>query len=199
MDGNLKTSLLPYIYENDIGADMKKRNQTRSKDIALTGILLGLCLLFLWLASVDIARFANLYLAVLLPLPLVFRGKKSMAWLLWLGATLLAMFLLPDKNVALAYCLVGYYLMLREGMEGRVVPFAAVCVGTIWLALSASAYLWIFMQISGLSFNNLLPEAWHISPLWLAALGVFACFGVILFTDWLVKAIIPLIKRLLGD
>lgn len=170
----------------------------RSKEIALGGVLLGVNLLLLWLASMGLARFANLYVAVMLPFPLVLREKKGLAWLLWLGTLLLGLLLLPQRGVVVAYGLLGYYLMLRNVLDGRLGRITAFLLKTLWLLVSAMAYLWGTTALLGFDLSAILPEGWVISMPLLVVLGL-ACSGLAVgFTEWLLSAAAPMVLRFTG-
>lgn len=169
----------------------REKNRERIHDIALTGVLLGLNVLALYLAALGIAVLANLYVAVLLPFLLLWRRKSGMAWLLWLGTVLLAAFWLPNPAVALAYGLLGYYLMLRQALDGRLPRWLAFGLKCLWLLLSGGVYAWVAAHVLGMSLS------WALLPV--LVVGVLGSVAVVALTELLLKAVTPLLQRMMGS
>ena len=110
-------------------------HRTQTARTALCGVLGALGLVLLALGSVlPLATYAAPMLAAFALIPLVQDCPPRYAWLTWAATALLALMLLPDRELALTYALVlGPYPMLKKHIyyfhmkdallaDGSVVP-----------------------------------------------------------------------------
>lgn len=101
--------------------------------IALCGVLGALTLVLLALGSVlPLATYAAPMLAAAALIPLVQDCPPRFAWLTWAAASVLAVILLPDRELAAVYALVlGPYPMLKARLDrlpGVLRPIAKLAV-----------------------------------------------------------------------
>ena len=105
-------------------------HRTQTARTALCGVLGALGLVLLALGSVlPLATYAAPMLAAFALIPLVQDCPPRYAWLTWAATALLALMLLPDRELALTYALVlGPYPMLKQRLDklpGRPLRLAA--------------------------------------------------------------------------
>ncbi len=108
--------------------------RTKAGKIALCGVLGGVAVALMFLGGVvPFATIACPVLAslVLLPVYAELGGKWGLLW--YLGATLLSLFIAPDKEAAILFAALGYYPMLHKlfgRRKGRVIKW---CVKLLYL------------------------------------------------------------------
>lgn len=135
--------------------------------VAFGGVISALCLAVLFLSGVfPFAEYAIPAAAGLFLTALVIDFGKPIAWLCWGAVSLLALFVVPNKEAALLFaCLFGPYPILKSVLEhlpSRILEW--ICKLLIFNAGAVAAYaLLVFafgiqealdsMQIPGLSLS----------------------------------------------
>ena len=130
-------------------------HRTKTARTALCGVLGALGLTLLALGSVlPLATYAAPMLAALALIPLVQDTPPRCAWLTWAATALLALMLLPDRELALVYTLVlGPYPMLKKRLDklpGRLLRLAAKLAAFNAAALACYGLLLAVFPMPGL-------------------------------------------------
>lgn len=101
------------------GGEIIMSDRRQSHRVALCGVLCALSVTFLLVGNaLQIGTYAAPMLASLLLLPVGEEYSPKYALLLYLATALLAVFLVPDKELALFYALVmGYYPVLKKALD----------------------------------------------------------------------------------
>lgn len=96
---------------------------TNSKKIALCGVTGALSITILALGfMIPLMTYTAPALAACLILPIVYEFKEKSAFTLYLSVSFLALFLLPDKELALMYALLfGFYTVFKLKID-RIKP-----------------------------------------------------------------------------
>lgn len=141
----------------------------QSRKTALCGVLAALSVVVMLLGSVlQIGTYAAPMLAAFLQIPVLVEYGPKYALLLYTAASVLALLLVPETELALFYLLaVGYYPALRQAL-GRVRP-AVLRWGLKLLVFNAGTalvYLILFALLGPVVGQELLQDG----PLMLALL-----------------------------
>lgn len=160
-------------------------HRTQTARTALCGVLGALGLVLLALGSVlPLATYATPMLAAFALIPLVQDCPPRYAWLTWAATALLALMLLPDRELALTYALVlGPYPMLKQRLDrlpGRPLRLAAklavfnaavlVCYGLLLVVFPLPG-LWEEFAAGGLALTLTTLAVGNVA---------FAAFDVVL-------------------
>ena len=85
-------------------------SRTRSRRIALCGVLCGLSLVFMYIAGLTgLGTFAGPIAASVLLIPLREEFGAKPALMAWAAAAFLSMFIMPDREMALFFLCFGWY------------------------------------------------------------------------------------------
>lgn len=159
------------------GKNLETRPYRPAQRIALGGIVAALTIVFLLLGSfMPSGRMGFLFVSSLFIAALAVEKDWVLAGTVYIAAALLAIFVLPNKGVALLYAaFFGYYGILRIGLENvRSKTVRWICkyvVFNIVLVLVAIFAIQLFVKIP--------IETW----MWIVGfIGAQAVFGVY---DWL--------------
>lgn len=160
-------------------------HRTQTARTALCGVLGALGLVLLALGSVlPLATYAAPMLAAFALIPLVQDCPPRYAWLTWAATALLALMLLPDRELALTYALVlGPYPMLKQRLDklpGRPLRLAAklavfnaavlACYGLLLVVFPLPG-LWEEFAVGGLALTLATLAVGNVA---------FAAFDVVL-------------------
>ena len=153
---------------------------TRTRQVALGGVLAAGSLAVLWLACViPSGQLGVTAAAGLFPVGAVLAAGRGAGLLCWAAASVLGLLLLPDKGVALMYLFfMGLYPVVKSRLEqlsSRVAEWA----GKLVFFNAALSLLWFAFQ------NLFLPALpnWMSGQLWMlygAGNAVFLLYDVAL-------------------
>lgn len=124
--------------------------KSKSRKIALCGVLGALSIVLMLLGNLlQIGTYCAPMLACFLLLPVLEEYGPRYALLLYAGTAILALILVPDKELALFYTLVlGYYPVLKQKLDGiRPVLLRAaakLCVFNLAVAALYALLLLVF-------------------------------------------------------
>ena len=115
----------------------------RSREIALSGMLSALAVVFLLLGGViPLATFCCPLLAIIALLPVLAECGPKAAGTAWAAVSLLAILLVPDRELAFVYVFFGWYPILRPHIQKlhtrpvRILCKLAFCVLSILVMYS---------------------------------------------------------------
>ena len=151
-------------------------HRTQTARTALCGVLGALGLVLLALGSVlPLATYAAPMLAAFALIPLVQDCPPRYAWLTWAATALLALMLLPDRELALTYALVlGPYPMLKQRLDklpGRPLRLAAKLAVFNAAVLACYGLLLVVFPAGGLALTLATLAVGNVA---------FAAFDVVL-------------------
>ncbi len=171
-----------------------------TKITALSGMLAALTVLFLFFGSVvQIFAYVAPLISGLIMIILINNVNKRSAWSVFAVSSLIAVFLLPDKECALTYVFFfGWYPMVRDLFDKIKLKFlrivAEFSVYNIAVVLSQLACIYVF----GIPFDNIFG-VWGIAILLLLANLLFALYDrlFVLLSFIYMKKYYSKVKRLL--
>ena len=112
----------------------------RSKSIALSGLMAALSVVILLLCGlIPLATFACPILAMLCQIPVLRECGRKLTLAMYAAVSLLALLLVPDKELAFFYLFLGYYPAVRpllNRVSSRALRLAAKC-GLFLCAMTA--------------------------------------------------------------
>ena len=126
-------------------------NQTRSGPIALGGVMAAGSVALLWLACAAPSGRTGLTAAAgLFPVAATLYAGRTAGYLCWAAASLLGLFLLPDKAVALLFAaFLGVYPVVKgrlETLERRAVEWG---VKLAWFEMTLTLFWFVFEDLFG--------------------------------------------------
>jgi hypothetical protein len=140
-----------------------------SKKAALCGVLAALAALWLMLGGIfPLAVFCCPILAMLTMIPVVVEYRGGTAMLFYAAVSLLGLLLCPDKECALVFAFLGYYPVLRQGINRKIHSRALrlmVKCGYFFLSTAALYFTAIYL----LSLQELAQEFHHTAVALLVA------------------------------
>ncbi len=148
---------------------------SKTGHIALGSILSAGSLAILWMACLfPTGKPGITAVAGLFPMIGVLAAGRSVGYLCWAAAAVLAFLLLPDKGVALLFALfLGVYPVVKERMEAiRSLPLEWV-LKLFYFNLAFTLFLYVFSQL----FLPMLPK-WPGGILYGAGNAVFVCYDI---------------------
>lgn len=156
----------------------------KSAQVALCGVLAGLAAALMALGGIlPAATYCAPLLASLVLIPAREECGAKAAWLLYVAAALLSLFLCADKEAAVLYVALGYYPLVHKALEA-VKPRALVVVCKLALfniAVCAVYALLLFVLVSE-ALRAEFHETTRIMQLVLLAAGnlVFLLYDLVL-------------------
>lgn len=157
---------------------MSRPDGKRNIDTALGGVMAGGSLAVLWLACVaPSGRIGLTAAAGLFPMAAVLYAGRPAGYLCWAAVSLLGLFMLPDKGVALLFlAFLGLYPVVKgriETLERRLVEWG---LKLCWFELTLTLFWFVFQEL----FLPGAPEWLTGSALLLYLLGslVFICYDI---------------------
>lgn len=155
---------------------MARANGKRSAPIALGGVMAAGSMALLWLACVaPTGRTGLTACAGLFPAAATLYAGRTAGYLCWAAASLMGLFLLPDKGVALLFAaFLGLYPVVKgrlETLERRAVEWG---VKLSWFELTLTLFWFVFKELFG------VPDWLGGSTLLLYGLGsvVFVIYDI---------------------
>ena len=142
--------------------------KTESQKIALCGVLGALSVTLLLAGNLlQVGTYAAPMLAAFLLVPVLEEYGRKYALLLYAATSVLAVLLVPDKELALFYVLVlGYYPMLKRWLDTlRPAPLRWAAKLAVFNLATAAMYGLLMLLIGPAVAQELLSDG----PLWLAA------------------------------
>ncbi len=149
----------------------------KTKITALSGMLAALTVLFLFFGSVvQIFAYVAPLISGLIMIILINNVNKRSAWTVFVVSSLVAVFLLPDKECALTYVFFfGWYPMVKDSFDKIKIKIlrivAKFAVYNVAVAFSQLACIYVF----GIPFDNVFG-VWGIVILLLLANLLFALY-----------------------
>lgn len=156
----------------------------KTKEIALGGMMAALGVVFLCLAGIlPFALYACPILASAVLLPVREDCRQGIAWCCFAAIALLGLLLCPDKEAAALYCFLGYYPLVKPGIDrigSRVVRLLAkLGLAAVSMAVMYGLLLWVF-QLPAVVDEFSAAAEWL---LWLTAVlgaALFLAYDVLL-------------------
>jgi hypothetical protein len=124
----------------------------KSKKMALCGLLAALATVWLMLGGViPLAAFCCPILAMLTMIPVVVEYRAGTAMAFYAAVSLLGLLLSPDKECALVFVFLGYYPVIREGLDRKLrrLPLR-LAVKCGYFLISAAALYAVAIYVFGL-------------------------------------------------
>lgn len=152
----------------------------KTKITALSGMLAALTVLFLFFGSVvQILAYVAPFISGLIMIILINNVNKRSAWTVFAVSSLVAVFLLPDKECALNYVFFfGWYPMVKDSFDKIKIKIlrivAKFAVYNVAVVFSQLACIYVF----GIPFDNVLG-VWGIVILLLLANLIFALYDML--------------------
>lgn len=157
---------------------MAGRNGRQGANTALGGVMAAGSLVVLWLACVaPSGRIGLTAAAGLFPMAATLYAGRTAGYLCWAASSLLGLFMLPDKGVALLFAaFLGLYPVVKgriETLDRRTVEWG---LKLCWFELTLTLFWFVFQEL----FLPNAPEWLAGSALLLYILGslVFVCYDV---------------------
>lgn len=157
---------------------MAGRSEKRKIDTALGGVMAAGSLAVLWLACVvPSGRIGLTAAAGLFPMAATLYAGRTAGYLCWAAASLLGLFMLPDKGVALLFlAFLGLYPVVKgriETLDRRAVEWG---LKLCWFELTLTLFWFVFQEL----FLPQAPEWLADNALLLYILGglVFVCYDI---------------------
>ena len=151
---------------------MARSDRTQPAGTALGGVMAAGSFVLLWLACVaPSGRIGLTAAAGLFPMAATLCAGRTAGCLCWAAASLLGLFMLPDKGVALLFlAFLGLYPVIKgriETLDRRAVEWG---LKLCWFEMTLTLFWFVFQEL-------FLPEA----PAWLAsnAVLVYVLGGVV--------------------
>lgn len=134
-----------------------------SRRLALSGLLTALAVTVLLLGGViPIAVFCAPMLAMAVLLPVLEEYGVKTAATAWAAAALLALFLVPDRETALAFAAYGWYPLVRRRLARLPSPVLRLAARAgIYTAVTLGLY-GLILRLLGLT-AELLEETWWMN------------------------------------
>ena len=124
--------------------------RTKSGDAALGGMMAALAVVILCLGGlIPAATFCCPVLASLTLLPVMQRGGKKQALLVWAASAVLGVLLGPDKEAALLYLALGYYPAVQAALD-RLRPAVRWCCKALLFNGTVAALYALLIFVLGL-------------------------------------------------
>ena len=143
------------------------RSQARST--ALCGLLAALSIVFLMMGSlIPAALYACPILAMAALLPIRERFGRKSALTTYAAVSLLAILLVPDKELALLYAFFGWYVPLQPVLD-RLQPRSVQILIKLALANLATVTLYSLL-VFVFQMQEVIEELEELNALWLAIL-----------------------------
>lgn len=132
----------------------------RASQVARGGMITGLSVALLYIASfLSVASWAACMLVAFIPALFFLVGESRTGMLVYAATSCLALFLLPDKSIAILYAgLFGLYTALKfwiERLRSRMIE---------WICKLTFANIWVLIVLKLISIG-LIPELPALSPL----------------------------------
>ena len=149
----------------------------KTKITALSGMLAALTVLFLFFGSVvQIFAYVAPLISGLIMIILINNVNKRSAWTVFVVSSLVAVFLLPDKECALTYVFFfGWYPMVKDSFDKIKIKIlrivAKFAVYNVAVVFSQLVCIYVF----GIPFDNVFG-VWGIVILLLLANLLFALY-----------------------
>lgn len=149
----------------------------KTKITALSGMLAALTVLFLFFGSVvQILAYVAPFISGLIMIILINNVNKRSAWTVFAVSSLVAVFLLPDKECALTYVFFfGWYPMVKDSFDKIKIKIlrivAKFAVYNVAVVFSQLVCIYVF----GIPFDNVFG-VWGIVILLLLANLLFALY-----------------------
>ena len=143
---------------------MKRQSKTpgTTKSVALSGMTCALCFVVMYLAAVtEVLDLSGMVLCSMIVIVAVIEIGKYYPWLIWAVTSVLCMFFLPKKDVALEFV-----------MFGGVYPMVKAYLEKLPTALS-----WILKIV----FFNAVFTGWFMISKFIFALDVGMTMGIIAY------------------
>lgn len=119
--------------------------ETRSHALALSSLMCALAVVFLWMSGIlPLATYGWPILASFTLIPVRRECSRRYAWCCFAAAAVLGLLLCADKEAALVFLFLGYYPLLKPGLDAipsrflRLFSKLALCIvtmGTMYLLL----------------------------------------------------------------
>lgn len=172
----------------------------KTKITALSGMLAALTVLFLFFGSVvQILAYVAPFISGLIMIILINNVNKRSAWTVFAVSSLVAVFLLPDKECALTYVFFfGWYPMVKDSFDKIKIKIlrivAKFAVYNVAVVFSQLVCIYVF----GIPFDNVLG-VWGIVILLLLANLIFALYDMlfVLFSFIYMKKYYSKVKQFL--
>lgn len=121
----------------------------KTHELALCGVLCALAVAFLWLSGVlPLSTYIWPILASAALLPAREECRASYAWSCFAAAAILGLLLCADKEAALVFCFLGYYLLLKpkfDAIASRALRFLAkLGLCTVTMGLMYALIIFVF-------------------------------------------------------
>jgi len=165
-----------------------------SRRMALGGVLAALGAGIMLLGGViPAATFCCPVLASLVLVPAREQAGPRWAWLTWAVIALLSLILSPDKESALLFAALGYYPVLKPGLDRLPRIRRLVCKFALFNAAVCASYaLMLFvLRMDALRAEFFSEGKWMLLALILGGNAVFFLY------DLLLNRISPVLRRLL--
>lgn len=90
----------------------------KSRQIALSGVLTALAVVILLLGGlIPLTTFCCPMLAILVLLPIQIECGSRIAWAAWAAVSLIALLMVPDRELSLFYVFFGWYPLLKPHVD----------------------------------------------------------------------------------
>jgi hypothetical protein len=126
---------------------MAKRKQSFDKRIVVSGVLVALSVIILYLGcAIEVLDITMSAIVSLLVVVIVIEMGYSYAWLTYIASAILSVILLPQKSPAIFYaCFMGFYPILKSYIErigsGLVRWIIKLIVGNVAIGLMLAILL----------------------------------------------------------
>ena len=164
----------------------------QAKEIALGGVFAALAVVIMLLGGVvSIAVYLCPMLASLLLLLLTPRLPRRLCWA-WFGAvSVLSLLLCPDKECPALFLALGYYPLLRPGLQRLGKPVRILCKLLVFNLAIAAMYALLLLVFR----LPAVTEEFKRMQLWLTAAFLLLGNVTFLFYDLLIGRLEPLFRR----
>lgn len=158
--------------------------RTHSRRMAFCGVLSALAMTVLLLGSlIPMATFCAPLLAMVILLPILPEFGARYAWTAYAATSVLALLLIPDRELALVYVFFGYYPLLRPRLARIPTrPLRLLCKLAVCNAALFALYgllLFVF-QLESVTAEFSGASAAFVAALVLLANGNFLVLDVVL-------------------
>lgn len=166
---------------------------SRTRQIALGGVLAGLAVVLMLLGGVfPLAVYVSPMLASALLLLLLGRLPTSLCLAWYAAVALLSLLLCPDRECAFVFVFLGYYPILRPWLDRLPLPLRIVCKLLLFNAAVAAMYALLLFVFR---LDALLAEARELTAVLLVAFVLLGNLAFVLFDRLLARAADHLKRR----
>ena len=129
--------------------------KSSTSKIALCGIFSALSIVLLFLASlIGIGTFAGPVIASVLIQFITIEYDKKSALLTYIAVSLLAVFLMPDRELSAFYVCFGWYPVIREYIRQRLPKFLRALLNLAIYSIAIFVYSYFVLLLTGIPFGE---------------------------------------------